>query len=576
MLMRFIGCLTVVGLCGGISPLMAQSATMQSERQPNILLIMADDLGFNDIESFGQTVIQTPVLKQLAQEGMRFTNFHVQPTCSPTRAQLLSGVDNHLAGMGSMGEYYVPEMDQYPGRYIGALNDRVKTISEVLGEQGYSTFMTGKWHLGGKEGQLPKARGFQQSYILVGPGGSHWDDNGLLGVHPKARFVENDLPVARDTKQFSSDLYTDKFIEYMDQALVENKPFMGYLSFQAVHDPLHAPKEYVEKYKGKFAAGYDIHRQQNYENMLKLGVIPAGTALSPTAPLFKPWDQLSAEEKEHQQRLMEIYAAMVDNLDVNIGRVLDRLKQSGQYDNTLIFFFSDNGPSGAYMDFYPGNSDGKWIAEQFDTSSENMGAPLSFAGVGPGWASASSAPFRLFKLVQTEGGTISPLIVKGLPTALSNQMNDSFLSVEDIYPTILETTNTERGDEWKGQKLEPLKGFSFVDVLMGKETQVRADDFELGAELFGNKVYRKGKWKILWMPEPFGTAQWQLYDMEKDRSETQDLAAAYPELVAEMSAKYDQWAVDHTTLNWDMNYLFDELFGYFDWRTNTPKQIVNQ
>ncbi len=440
----------------------------------------------------------------------------------------------------------------------------------MLKDRGYATFMAGKWHLGGKPEQLPAARGFENSFALINPGGSHWDNKGLLAVQPRTRFVENEKTVPRDTGEFSSNLYTDKFLGYMKSAEDAGKPFFGYLAFQAVHDPLHAPAADVAKYRGKFARGYDEHRETMYKNMLRAGVVPAGTKMSETTPLFKPWDQLTAQERAHQERLMEIYAGMVSNLDSNIGRVIDQLKRSGQYDNTVIIFFSDNGPSGAYMDFYPGNKDGSWIAKEFDTSFDNMGAPGSFAGLGPGWAYASSAPFRLFKLFMSEGGTISPLIVKGSMVAKRGSINDGYLAVEDIFPTITAITGAARGQERDGVPLAPLKGVSFLDVLEGTATSARPADFERGGELFGNKEYRQGKWKLSWIPKPFGAGQWQLFDTEADRGETTDLASRQPQRVKEMAAKYEAWAQANRVIRWDTDYLDRELFGYFDWRKNMP------
>ncbi len=215
-------------LAAGLTLIGQGAAALASPaRPPDILVVLADDLGFNDTRPFGQTVIQTPTLSALAREGMRFTNFHVHATCSPTRAQLLTGVDNHRAGMGAMGEYHTPAMDQLPGSYIGALNDRVTTFAEVLKRRGYATFMAGKWHLGGKESQLPPARGFDRSFVLLGGGASHWNDQGLLGIAPKARFAEDGKPVARDTGQFSSDLYTDKLLSYLKEAQAAKKPSSG-------------------------------------------------------------------------------------------------------------------------------------------------------------------------------------------------------------------------------------------------------------------------------------------------------------------------------------------------------------
>lgn len=573
-LMRFI---MAAASLSALSTAAATTQQVDSERHsPNIIIIVADDMGYNDIQPFGQTVMQTPHLSALADEGMRFSNYHVQPACAPTRAQLLTGVDNHLAGMGSMGAYYIPAMDEHPGNYTRAINNRVKTIAEVLKEKGYSTFVSGKWHVGSNSEALPPAKGFEQSFVLVGPGGSHWDNKGLLGGVPRIDFAENGELIARDTGEFSSDLYTNKFLEYMEQAQKKERPFFGYLAFQAVHDPLQAPEEYIKKYQGKFSSGYDVQRQKNFESMVKLGVIPKGTIPSPTIPIFKPWDDLTDEERTLQERVMEIYAGMLDNMDFNIGRVISQLKESGEYDNTVIFFFSDNGPSAAYMDFYQGNADGSWIAQEFDTSLENMGAPNSFAGIGPGWAYASSTPYRLFKLFLTEGGTISPLIVKGPMVKATTKVNDGYLAVEDIFPTILEMADATRGEERNGSPLEPLKGVSFLNVLQGQAESARDAGFERGAELFGNKEYRMGKWKLSWLPEPHGTAEWQLFDMEKDRGETQDLSAQYPEIVEEMVAKYETWAQENHVVDWDYDYLKEKIYNYFDWRQGIPQQVINE
>ena len=551
------------------------TATAPAPRSPNILLILADDMGFNDIQPFGQTTIQTPSLNALAGEGMRFTNFHVHATCSPTRAQMLTGVDNHLAGMGAMGEFRTPEMEKYPGSYIGSLNDRVKTVAEVLKEKGYATFMTGKWHLGAKPEQTPAARGFDRSFALVNGGGSHWDDRGLLAIAPKSTFLEDGRPVPRSVGEFSSDLYTDKFLAYLRAAHASDKPFFGYLAFQAPHDPVQAPKAYIEKYKGKFADGYDEHRLKLFANMKRLGLIPAATKMGEAAPLFKPWGQLSPTERREQERLMEIYAGMVDNLDHNIGRVVKELKRAGLYENTIIFFLSDNGPSAAYMGLYPGNADGRYI-RSFDTSYDNLGAPDSFAAVGPGWAYASSAPFRLFKMLVTEGGTISPMIVRAPGISRPGSINDGFIGVEDIFPTVLAATGAERGTERHGVPLEPLKGGSFLPVLRGAAATAHPVDYERGEELFGNKAYRQGDWKISWLPKPYGTEQWQLFDTRNDRGETRDVAAQHPELVAAMAKRYDKWAQQNRVMQWDYRYLSRELFDYFDWRKGSPKQLVNQ
>ncbi len=298
--------------------------------------------------------------------------------------------------------------------------------------------------------------------------------------------------------------------------------------------------------------------------------------MGPAAPLFKPWAELSADERVTQERLMEVYAGMVENLDMNIGRVVSALKKSGAYDNTVILFFSDNGPSAAYMGLYQGNADGEYVRKNFDTSLANLGAPRSFAGLGPGWAYASSAPFKSFKMFVTEGGTLSPLIVKGPMVRKPGTMNDAFLGVEDVFPTVLDIAKAQRGKTANGQTLEPLKGLSFLPMLTGQSPSVRADDFERGEELFGNKAWRQGRWKISWLPKPYGEARWQLFDTQADRGETRDLAAEQPARLAAMAARYDRWARENSVVDWDYAYLGRELFDYFDWRKGIPVQIENR
>ncbi len=546
-------------------------AAMSEGKPPNVILIMSDDMGMSDIEPFGQTIVRTPALMELAREGVRFSNFHVLPVCSPTRAALLTGVDIHLAGLGTMGGVRPLEAQQGEG-YLGMLNDGVKTIAEVLEESGYTTFISGKWHLGSTPTTIPPSRGFDRSYVMLDGGGSHWDHLGLLSVKPETTFQEDGKVVERPAGVFSSDLFTDKFLFYLKDAVQQGKPFMGYLALQAVHDPLHAPKALIDKYKGRFSAGYDVHRREVFERMKEMGVIPAATELDATPPLFKPWSELTRAERAHQERLMEVYAAMLENMDANIARVLDALREAGVYNDTIIIFLSDNGPSAAYMDAYFPNADGKWIAETFDMSFDNIGAPRSFVGVGPGWASASATPFRLFKTFLTEGGTRSPLIVKMPAVKNPGGMYASFVGVEDLFPTLMELTGAERGDTRKGVPLAVLKGASIAASLRGERNLVHGPDYERAEEFWGQKTYRKGNWKLIWLPVPFGTGQWQLYDTSTDPGETQDLALRQPDLLAELSQKYERWADEHNVVRWDYNYLNAMGFDHYNWAKGMRSQ----
>jgi arylsulfatase len=327
--------------------------------KPNILLIVADDLGYSDIAPFGGN-IHTPVLSGLAKEGISFSNFHVQPTCSPTRSSLLTGNDNHVAGIGIMSEMDYPELHalDLPG-YRGYLSNQVVTIPEVLRENGYHTYMVGKWHLGEGPGQDPYDRGFEETFILGTGGGSHWNDKKALSPLQHMDYTRNGKEVELPEDFYSSKNYTDSIISFIDRNKSDHKPFFTYLSFTAVHDPLHVPKEYIDKYKGTFDMGWDSLWTERLENLKSLGLISKDVTQFSKNPQIPAWEDLPGELKEGLARDMEVYAGMLEYLDMSVGRVFEFLKKEGMYDNTLIIFMSDNGANGATATLYPGNEDGE-------------------------------------------------------------------------------------------------------------------------------------------------------------------------------------------------------------------------
>src|SRR5690242_4785350 len=419
--------------------------------KPNIIIIVGDDLGYSDIQPFGGN-IQTPVINQLAKEGLLFSNFHVQPTCSPTRSSLLTGNDNHVAGLGIMSESDYPALHalNLPG-YSGHLSDQVVTIPELLRDNGYHTYMTGKWHLGEGAGEDPYDRGFEETFILGTGGGSHWNDKKALAPPQHMSYTRNGKEVDLPQDFYSSKNYTDSMIQFIDRNKSDNKPFFAYLSYTAVHDPLQAPKEYIGKYKGKFDMGWDSLWSMRLNNIKALGIVPRDLTKFVENLMVPKWASISKEQKEEFDRDMEVYAAMLDYMDMSIGRVFEYLKKQGMYDNTLIIFMSDNGANGQIASFYPGNEDGKYLAS-FNNSHDNRGLQNSYVETGAGWAQASSSPFRLFKTYTTEGGIKSPLIIK-LPGENKNagQWNKSFVHVTDLMPTILELTGTSYPKQYNGK-----------------------------------------------------------------------------------------------------------------------------
>jgi arylsulfatase len=541
-----------------VTPSEAQDALRRgvSKASPNILLIVADDLGYSDIGSFGGE-ISTPVLGQLASEGLRFSGFHVLPTCSPTRAALISGNDNHVAGMGVMSEFIYPEIAGLPG-YAGHLADQVATIPEILREAGYHTYMAGKWHLGEEDEQSPFSRGFEQTFTMMNGGGSHWADMRALSESQGMIYRRNGERLAKLPEDFySSKDYTDALIEFIDSNHGDGKPFFAYLSYTAPHDPLHAPSEYIKRYNGKYDAGWDALALQRLANLKELGLVPENVDDIPANFMTTRWNTLNVEERRKYARDMEVYAAMVEYMDMSVGRLFDYLRANALYDNTLIVFFSDNGANGAHATAYPGNAEGGYLAT-FNNTLDNRGRPNSFVDMGPGWAQASSAPFRLFKSFTTQGGIKSPLIAK-MPgeMTLRGQWSHAFLHVMDMMPTFLELARVAYPETLDGRPIKQPIGKSIVPILSGVAKSIRGGE-GVGYELFEMKAYIQDEWKLLRLPEPFGAGKWQLYDIDKDPGEIHDVSDNYPNIKAMLIEAWQEYAERNEV--YDHKGRFDALY----------------
>jgi arylsulfatase len=518
--------------------------------QPNILLIVADDLGYSDIGSFGGE-IATPTLDRLAKEGLRLSNFHVLPSCSPTRSVLLSGTDNHVAGIGTMGELLTPEMAGQPG-YEGYLNFQVASLPEVLKAGGYHTYMVGKWHLGHEEDTTPHARGFDETFALLPGGGSHWGDMKPLSPPQTMVYSRNGKEVESLPDDFySTTYYTDELLKFIEQNKRDGKPFFAFLSYTAPHDPLHAPKTYIDKYKGKYDGGWEVLSEQRLQSLKELGIVHRDAKSFPPLASVKTWNEMPEEERAAASRDMEVYAAMIDYMDVQIARVFDYLKEIGEYDNTMIIFLSDNGANGHLPTAYPGQTE-EYLGS-FDNNLENRGQINSFIETGPGWTQASMAPSRLFKAFPAEGGIRAPLIVK-LPGAMPNagKINHSFFHVRDIMPTILNVAGVEFTPEINGRSVVAMQGSSVADFISGNVKTPYSGAGQVGYELFGMKAFFDGDWKILWMPPPFGTGDWQLYNLREDPGEIVDLSDQHSEWLVKMIAQWERYKEENGVL--DISY----------------------
>jgi len=527
----------------------------EQKAKPNVLIIVADDMGYSDIGPFGGN-INTPALNELAKQSRLFSNFHVLPTCSPTRSSLLTGNDNHVAGVGVMGESTYPALIGLKG-YTGHLSDEVVTIPEILQLANYHTYMAGKWHLGETPDQDPYTRGFEEVFTLTTGGGSHWSDLKPLSPPQHVVYTRNGKEVALPEDFYSTRNYTDSMIQFIDKHKSDNQPFFGYLAYTAAHDPLHAPKEYIDKYKGKFDMGWDSLRMLRLDNLKALGIIDRDVNSFAPNPGIQSWKALKPEQKAEYARDMEVYAAMIEYMDMSIGRVFDYLKENGLYDNTLILFMSDNGANGQVAAFYPGNEDGKYLGS-FNNAFDNRGLKGSYSEMGPGWAQASSSPFRLFKTYVSEGGIKAPLIIK-VPGAASRQgqWNNSFIHVTDILPTILQLTGTTYPQRFNDKAVRQPIGKSLMPILNDSVQTIHEND-GTGYELFEMKAYIKGKWKILRMPPPFSTGDWQLYDLGKDPGEVNDLSQQFPDVKSELVKEWAAYAVRNDVVDHKGHY--DSLY----------------
>ncbi|MGB5893895.1 MAG: arylsulfatase [Ignavibacteriaceae bacterium] len=490
------------------------SQESKEDQPPNILLIVADDLGYADLGCYGGD-IETPNIDKLAATGMRFSRFHTSPLCAPTRAMLLSGNDNHIAGMG------VQSLVTNEFGYEGKLTDRIATIPEILRNAGYHTYMAGKWHLGMESLSNPNQKGFEHSFVNLRGAGNHYNDQGIFKETPVTIYTEDGQPAKWENGKYSTDFYTDKLIQYIDNNKEDEKPFFVFAAYTSPHWPLQVDEKYWKKYEGRYNDGYEKLKERRFESLKRAGMVPENAVLPPNHKRVIPWDSLSEADKKKEARKMELYAGMVDNLDFNIGRLIQYLKDIGEFENTLILFMSDNGA--AAEDFYYHNTYGPFIRENFNDDYENMGKPNSFISYGPQWAEAGSAPFRYFKGQVTEGGIIAPMIISGPGVEMKNKTYDGLVTLMDIAPSFYQAAGTEYPATFRNKKIYPLKGKSFMNLIFGTTEQVHDKEYVFGLEHHGRAMLRKGNWKIVNNSPPFQPKNFQLYNLFKDLAELNDL-----------------------------------------------------
>lgn len=525
--------LTLMLLVYTLSPIVGTATEATS--QPNILLVVVDDMGYSDIAPFGGE-INTPNIEALAKKGVKFTNFYTGPSCSATRSMLLSGNDNHIAGLGNMYERMTPNQTGQPG-YEGFLNDRVVSVASILRGVGYHTYMAGKWHLGHAPDQDPSKRGFERSFTLLQGGASHFDDEWMMYASYTPTYREDGVRTHVPQGFYSTEFYANQIVKYLDEQ-EDNKPFFAYLAFTAPHDPLHAPDKWLERSKGRYEDGYNALRSKRLARMKELNIVPKDAQPGPWVKGVPLWEELSTEQKKFEIRRMEIYSAMIENIDHHMGRVLDYLERTGKSKNTIVIFFSDNGANGFEMHMYPG-TDEAWVERNSDNRFTNWGKRGSRIAQGPGWAQASSTPFHLYKHFLAEGGIRAPMIIAGPGVDLKDKTASNMTHVMDLAPTFIELAGATYPVSYNGEPVEQPRGKSMVSFLSNKSSSIYGADEALGWEYNDLKAIRMGDHKATWTSKPFGPEEWQVFDLSVDPGESNDISSQEPALKERL---IDAWA----------------------------------
>ncbi len=515
------------------------SVMAADKARPNIVLLLADDWGFSDVGAYGGE-IATPNLDELARRGVRFSNFHVSASCSPTRSMLLTGVDNHRNGVGNMRES-IPQAHMGKPGYLSVLDTNVVTVASLLKDSGYRTYVAGKWHIGKEPHNLPPARGFSRSLIQGDSGSDNWETGKrYLDLTDKVSWYEDGKEAVMPADYYSSSFFVDKAIEYIKADAATGKPFFAYVAFQANHIPVQAPRAFVDKYKGRYADGWTALRKARRDKAIELGLIPGGAPMV-TMTTTTDWDALSEKDRQYQARRMEVYAAMADAMDHHVGRLVEHLKKTGEYDNTVFVFMSDNGAEAS--DPYAVLVGRLWLDWQYNRDFENLGAKGAYSIIGPSWASAAASPLSTYKFYSGEGGIRVPLIISGVPGAQPNQIHHSLAHVNDIVPTLLDLAHVARpGNTYRGRPVEAMTGTSLMPVLTGETQRVHPADEAIGYELSGNQAVFKGDLKLIKVIPPVGDGLWHLYDIRNDPGETRDLQSRMPEAFKAMQADYAAYA----------------------------------
>jgi arylsulfatase/uncharacterized sulfatase len=514
--------------------LLAARVALATPPRPNIVLVLADDVALMDFGAYGGEA-NTPNIDAMAARGVMFTNYRASPFCAPSRAMLLTGMDSHLTGVSTIREVLPAEHYGHPG-YTMHLEPGVETIATRLKRAGYRTYMTGKWHLGQGDGDLPNAHGFDRSFALDASGADHWEQKPYLPYYRTAPWFEDGAAATLPADFYSSTFIVDKMLDYLSADGHSAQPFFAYVAFLAVHIPVQAPAEYTARYDGVYDVGWEAVRRQRWKKAQALGLIPAGAPLAAKPEKLRDWESLSADEKALAAKSMAVNAGMLEAMDHHLGRLVDYLKQTGQYDNTIFVITSDNGPeAGEPM---ASAAMRLWMTWQgYTRDLETLGERRSYPVIGPEWATAAAGPSHLFKFHAGEGGLRVPLILAGpgLPRGAGER---GFATIADVAPTLLDLIDHHSG----APGAKEMTGHSLAPLIFGEKDSVYGPDEAVGFETSGQAALFRGDYKLVRNMPPFGDGVWRLFDLAADPGESRDLSGRVPELFRDLLHEYRQYA----------------------------------
>ena len=526
---------SLIALSYGSAAQAQPNASAQTKR-PNVLIILADDVAYMDFGGYGGEGA-TPAIDAVAARGIKMSRYYTSPQCGPSRAMLLTGADNHEVGMAMIPETLPDDIRENPA-YSMKLPQGTLTLADRLGAAGYQSYAVGKWHIGDVGANLPNKHGFDRSLIFDATGADNWATRSYLPIYEKIQWFEDDTPIARPNGEYSSKLFVDRMMDYIAGGTAD-RPFFGYLAFQAVHIPVQAPRHFIENYNGRFDKGWHALRRERMAKGKALGLIPADASLPPQPQEARQWNTLSAEEKAFYARAMQANAGMIEAMDFHLGRLFEYLEKSDQLKNTIVIIISDNGPEPAavsrqnpLVDF--------WLSRQgYNSDIETLGEKDSMVAIGMEWATAAAVPFARYKFHATEGGHRVPMIIAG-PGIKPKGFEPARAHVFDILPTVLELAGLPASSA--PDESVPIRGRSLVPVLTGQADEVYGAKDAVGIEVATNAALYKGDWKLQKMPPPSGDGQWRLYNLDEDLAEIHDVQHNYPDIFAELKSDYAAYA----------------------------------